>query len=571
MNTLLQEDQVERAQGTGVNAPGPAVDLPSTEFIPDEVTPVTTSNAEAPPMQAGNNNWGQIQEALEAGYSRDEVSGYLQQNMGLQADQADKQVIESVQDKIRSAQDEGYSVNEIKDYLIVNRYDGSVIDSAIKGLEAPQGHKKFAWDPNTVAEDAQDMSDLYKNIYGKYSTFGKQLGGAFNEEMGLEARREVNALNVSIATNMKERGFDTFINPETGDLMVRTEDGMELEVDSSMINDLYNSKFEISGAITGAITGAKTGAKVGAAAGIAAGNLTGVGLVLPEEVVTGPAGATVGAIGGAILGGAGGAATGKALDMTTNALILKEDLEASLYMTQMKEAAIFDGVAGIVGAGIFKMGASGLKHVMRAYDFAIAGNTKGAYNALLDNMLITDDQAKEMVKSWEKHTGIKAPGKSFEEQAIGVIADTEQGAEAFVAHAASKDPRAAMQVVTDIDSRAKDLLSLVDNIADDNIGDLMRNQLTDYTADVKNFYGEVKKLGADAINGTDYRFDYDRLAIDPMLESVSKGVSNPRNKEAFLLHSERIANASQDRTFGGLIELRQAVNDFKYSSHFFYS
>lgn len=564
MATVLQETEEVRPTGVGVDGQGPDVDLPSTQPIP-QVEPTSQTNMSTPTMQAGNNNWGKIQEALEAGYSRDEVSSYLQQNLGVDADQADKQVIESVQDKIKSAQDEGYSTAEIKDYLIVNRYDGSVIDSAIKGLTVPKDHKKFAWDPNTTAEEAQDVADLYKNIYGKYSTFGKQIGGAFSTEMGLEARREVNQLNASIAKSMQDKGFDTFINPETGDLMVRTEDGMELEVDSSMINDIWNSKFEIGGAIAGAITGAKTGSKVGAGIGIAAGNMTGVGLALPEELVTGPVGAGVGAIVGGVVGGAAGASTGKALDMTTNALILKEQLEASLYMTQMKEAAIFDSVAGVVGAGLFKMGASGLKQVMRAYDFALAGNTKGAYNALLDNMLITDDQAREMVKAWEKHTGTVAPGKSFEEKAIGVIADTEQGAEAFVAHAASKDPRAAAQVVSDIDKRAKDLVKLVDSVADDNIGDLMRNQVADYTADVKNFYGEVKQLGAKAIDGTDYRFDYDKLAIDPVLENISKGISDPRKKEAFVLYAERIGNASQDRTFSGLVELRQAVNDFKYS------
>lgn len=500
-----------------------------------------TSKTTPQPMKATENNFAKIQEALSQGYSRQEIAGYLQQNLGIDPDEADKQVIESVQSKIKDAQAQGYTPDEIKNYLINNRYDGSIIDSAMKTVEVPRKWKKYEWDPNTPAEEAQDISDLYKNVYGKYSTTGKQVLGFFDEASGIEARREVNQLNMSIMTKLKEEGIDAFINPSSGDLMMRDENGNEQEVDSSFVNDLYNSKGEISGAIAGGIAGAKFGAKAPGRAKL---------LTIPVM---------------SAMGSMFGASIGKAADMTINAAILKEDLEAQLYIQQMKEAAIFDGVANVAGTAVFKTGKHGLRAIMRAYDFALAGNSKGAYKALLENMQISDDQAKALVEQWEKFNKTSAPGKSIEEKAIAVVASTQQGAENMVKYSASKDPRLANVIISDIDQRAKGLLSAVDNVADENVGKFVREDLGKYRQDVKDFYGIIKNQGAEAINGTDFRFNFDKLAIEPVLKNIGQNITDPRMQEAFLANMSRIQGASKDRTFGGLLELRTAVNDFKYS------
>ncbi len=504
--------------------------------------PVAGTSVSSPqPMKAAENNFTKIQEALSQGYSRQEIAKYLQQNLGVDPDEADRQVIESVQSKIKDAQAQGYTPDEIKNYLIENRYDGSIIDSALKTAEVPRSWKKYEWDPNTPAEEAQDISDLYKNVYGKYSTMGKQVLGFVDEQSGIEARREINQLNISIAEKLKEEGIDAFINPSSGDLMMRDENGIEQEVDSSFVNDIYNSKAEVTGAITGGIYGAKLGAKV-----------PGKAKILAVPVMS-------------AMGSMLGSSIGKAADMTINAAILKEDLEANLYMQQMKEAAIFDGVMNVVGTAVFKSGKHGYKAIMRAYDFALAGNSKGAYKALLENMQISDDQAKALVEQWEKFNQKAAPGKSAEEKAIAVISSTQQGAESMVKYSAAKDPRLANVIISDIDQRAKGLISAVDGIADENVGKFVREDLGKYRQDVKDFYGLIKNQGADAINGTDFRFNFEKLAIDPVLNNIGKNITDPKLQENFIAHMSRIQGASKDRTFGGLLELRTAVNDFKYS------
>lgn len=505
-------------------------------------TPPAGATSDAPPpMSQTEVNYSKIQQALSAGYSRDEIAGYMATSLGVNADEADKQIIESVQDKIKKAKAAGYQDNDIKNYLIQNKYDGSIIDSAMKSAAVPKPWKKYEFDPNTKAEDAMDIADLYKNIHGKYSTMGKQVLGVMDEQKGIEARRDINKLNISLAAKLKKDNIDAFINPTSGELMMRDENGMEQEVDSSFLNDLYNSKGELAGAITGGIYGAKAGAK-------APGRTK--AFAIPAAT---------------IFGSMLGAAAGKSADMALNSMIIKEDLEASLYATQMKEAAIFDGVAGVLGAGVIKLGAKGGRGIMRAYDFVVAGNSKGAYRALLDNMNITDAQAKELVEQWEKLNNKVAPGTGPEEKAISVVTSTQQGAEGYARYAAATDPKLATSVISSIDARAKGLTKAIDNIADDNVGALVREDLKTYQKDVKDFYGLVKDQGAKEVDGTDFRFDLEKLAIEPVLNNISKTIADPARRESFIAYAARIENASQDRTFSGLVDLRQAVNDFKYS------
>jgi hypothetical protein len=464
-----------------------------------------------------------------------------------------------LKEKIRAVEAKGIEPKAIKEYLLANGY--SEEDTAL----VREKWQRYEWDPDTPAEEAKDLADLYKDVYEKYSTTGKQIQGLWNLEKGIEARREVNQLNKSIVDKLQEFEYDAFVSPETGELMLRNEDGTVEEIDSSFVNRLYNTKAEIGGAIAGAWTGAKVGSKVGAGVGIAAGNMTGIGVVLPEELVTGPAGAAIGGIVGAIGGSMVGASAGKGIDMTINALQLKESIEAKMYLSQMKEAAIFDGVAGVLGTATFKLGAAGLKQIMKSFDFVARGNSKGAYKALKENLLITDDQAAEMVQQWERFNAKKAPGKSFEEKAIGVVSSTQQGAEPFVGSVASSEPMVAKAIIKDIDDRAKGLTKLIDNATGDNVGNLVREDLGKYTSEVKNFYGEVKQIGSDAINGTDFKFDLDKLALEPVMKTIEKGISNPTKREQFLSYALRIENASEGRQFGDLLELRQAINEFKYS------
>lgn len=536
----------------------PPVDLPGSEgntteletqqetTVPDTELTAQPQAVETTPKTSSNNTSSLVAEALNSGYSIDEVKSYLMQTKGMSDEEADLNIVGGVKSKVLEAKQANYSDEEITNHLTEKGYDTNTIDKVLKASKLDSKYKSLDYNSSEITEQdkAQEISDLYKNIYQKYSTLGKHVTGVFNDEDAVAARREVNLLNIGVTEQLKKKGVDSFIDPESGEVMMRDKNGLVTEVDSSILSDIYNSGGEFAGAIAGGATGARIGAT-----GYAAGPLVG----------------TVTTAGGALIGSAIGAMGGRAYDLTVNAKKLSEDLSASLYRTQMKEAGIFDIAAGVVGAGIYKVGAKGYKSMVKGYEYLSHGNPNGAYKALKDNLNITDDQAADMIANWEKLNNTKAQGKTFQEQAIGVVSQTGQGAESAVKAAAAQHERVATVLKQSVDARAKGIQEAVKTITDDNVGTFVRNDLKAYQDDVKDFYGVIKQQGADAINGTNFRFDLDKIAIKPVMKDIEKNLSNPIAREHYIGYANRVEAASEDRTFGGLLEMRSIVNDFKYS------
>lgn len=484
-----------------------------------------------------NGDWSNIQKALTEGYSKDEISAYLQQTQNLDKDTAELQVIDSVRAKIKSATSEGYTDEEVRDFLIQNNYDGALVDNAFKDL-APKKWKALDFDPNTTKENVMDIADLYHNLYDKYSNTAKSVAGVFDDSTALDARRDINNINFTIANKLKERGFETQIDP-AGQLLYKADNGLMMPVDSSFLNGLYNSKAEAVGSIAGAIGGGVLGTAIMPGAGTAAGSF---------------------------IGGGVGAAIGKGVDMLVNANRLKEELDTSLVLTQMAQAGIADGVFSVLGTGIIKAGGASLRKVVKAFELVRSGNAEGAYKALLDNMLIDEDQAEQLVQAWENLNDRVAPGKTMLDKAISVIATTQQGAEMLVGPAVNKNPKLANTLAKDINDRAKGLAKAVNDLGADGVGTNLRAGLDAYRKDVKEFYGVIKQQAGDAIDYTDFRFDYDALAVKPALDTIGSGITDPRIMERYVAYAQKIEGLSKTRTFSSLVDLRQTVNDFKHSS-----
>jgi len=516
---------------------------------PEPVTEVEAPTVPEP--QQGDQYWSQINTALKTGASRQDVKSYMAKNLNMSEDDADLQIVKSVADRITKAYANGASDEDVQRYLEVNNYAKDVADSAIKYAGSNKEWKRLDWQPNAGPQEATDLTELYKNVYGKYSTQGKSVLGFFgNEQAATQARQEINQLNSSMVDYLNQNGFKASLSPETGELTIENEQGRRQAVDSSMLASLFASKGEIAGSIAGAIGGAKLGSL---APGIAK---------IP------------GTIGGAVVGGASGAALGKAADLAINSFQLKEKLEADLYLTQMKEAAITDVALGTLGTGLFKLGAKGYKTIMKAYDFALAGNAQGAAKLLRDSLHLTEDQAQEITQQFVERldaplTRKGAFGRTVPlneaQTEIAALASTQQGAEGFVRQAAGANPQLANAMRINLDNKAKDVTRAINSVTDDNTASLMRQDLKAYQKDVKDYYGAVKREAADNIDGTDFRFDLDKLAIEPVLKDISGRLSNPIKREGFVNYAARIEEASADRTFSGLLELRQAVNDYKYS------
>lgn len=462
--------------------------------------------------------------------------------------------------QVQQAKDEGYSTEEIKTFLS---------DSGTSEVEINQLFKTSAPDFGPIAEpiaqdlsdrlqsqetgqtqaegEAEDLSDLYRNLYGKYSTTGKELVGLFSESSAVSARQDVVKLNRLIAGKLVSKGVDAFLDPQTGELVMKNEAGLVVPIDSSVFNSIVNSKFEAVGAIGGA--------KLGILAATAIGQippLTG----LPEELVTVPIGA---AIGSAI-----GAAGGRKADLVLNAFKLKEDLDEKIAADQVIEAGIADSVLGLTGTSVSFLGKKMMRPLINAYNLVTRGNSAGAQRALLKNMQLSEAEAADLVTQWELFNQTPAPGISPKEKAVGVITSTQPGAETFVKQAASIDQEVAFSITKNIDKRAKGLQKSIQNITKENVGGIVQSDLTAYMNDVRNFYRLTRNQATDVINKTDYRFNLEQFAISPVLENMEKTVADPTMQERLVHFAQKIDLLSSDRSFGSLLDLRQTINNFKF-------
>jgi hypothetical protein len=517
-----------------------------------EGAPVETAPVEAPSAPAPEaNQSSSIQKALNSGYSQEEIKAYLATTKNISEDEADLAIVKSVKEKVNQAKEAGYTNEDVLNYLIDNGYEGKLAENAIKSSSVKEIKPDLVVEL-TEEEKATEISDLYTNVYSKYSTMGKQIQGIYDLDAGIDARRDISKLNYAITNKLKEYGIDAYIDEDTRAVTMRNKDGSVSEVESSFLGSILNSSGELGGAIAGGFAGARAGGIAGAAAGA---------IFPPVEAFTVPAGVAIGAIAGSVTG----ASAGRGIDLLINSKKLSEDLEASFYASQMKEAGIYDAVLGVAGSAAFKIGAKSYKGVIKGYNYLSHGNPKGAYRALKENLNLTDAQAADMVKKFEDFNSTKAVGKTFEEKAISTISQTGQNAETAVRSAASQYERVSTILKTSVDARAKGLQKAVDSVANENVGKFIREDLKAYQDDVKDFFGVIKEQGKEAIDGTDFRFDIAKLAIEPVIKNIERKLSDPIAKQTFVGYASRIAYASEDRTFSGLLELRSAVNDFKYS------
>lgn len=519
------------------------------------------ADARARQQQPKPDQWSKVSKALADGVSRDDASDYLASTLKISKDDADAALVTTVQNKVKAAKDKGLTDEYISTYLKSKQYDPSLVDSAIRASSINQDYTASEYNPAAEVKDAEIKAGLISNLYSKYSTLGKYALGYVNETpdangetWSVKAQRDSTQLKSLIVSMLNEHGIKAYKHPETGEVMMTDSKGQEHLVDSHFLRDMKNSTTEIVGGIGGAMIGATQGAEWGAAAGTA--------------IAPGPgtvAGAAVGGVVGAYGGSAVGSAAGRGIDMAINAAQLDETISGRMYLEQMKQAGIFDIVAGAVGHAVVKSGVGLGRAVMKSYKYATAGNYKGAYKALLENTGLTDEQARKIVKDYEDFHGASIAKKEYEKRAITILSTTQQGGEIAVSKAASTDPHLYRSILTNINDRAKSLHNSAVSLTDENVGKLVRDDLNAYQDDVKLFYGQVRDAGVYAIDGTDFRFNLDKLAIAPVLKNIEQSIGDPRMRELYISYATRIENATKDRLFSGLLDLRQAVNEFKYT------
>lgn len=360
------------------------------------------------------------------------------------------------------------------------------------------------------------------------------LGNTLKAKQVEEAEKAARAKVISMA---QDKGIT--LQWQGGEYYAQTPEGQWAKVTPTLWDELWAMKGEAVGAAAGAVAGARAGAA----------------LPVPHPLAKLALGAA-----GSVVGAAVGSATGAEADYLYTAMKQSEELSAKVAAHKAITAAEWSVIGDVIGYPVAKLTGAAVKGIMQARDFIKTGNTTGAYRALKDTMFISDSEAQELTDKLAKQLAV--PGSNEQERAIVSAAITKPGGEQLVRAATSTSPRVSQAVLQSIDSRAK---SLLEGTETKNVGTLLRQDLGNYVSDVKQFFSSVKDEAMKAPNASRVQFNYDKLAVEPLMQRLEGNIQDDAVLNRFKNLVMRVRETSDSRTFPDLLELRQIVTGFKYN------
>ena len=384
-------------------------------------------------------------------------------------------------------------------------------------------------------DEATNIISKYNNMYKKYSTGINDISGSItgNKDKVNEAAYDSLVLKNNLLKELQNQGIkDITLNKNNN--LVRVVNGVEEELDSSFIQDMYSAKGAIAGSVALGIVGAEAGA------------------------IAGPGGALV----GGIVGGALGAFGGKGIDIALNQLDIIQKIDSDLALQQMTEEGIVDAIGGVIGHQVFKGIAYAGTKAKNLYKFIQEQNIEGAKDFANKHFNTTEAQVDELIANVEAKIG--PIDGTRDEKALKVLAMTQPGGEAIVKAADVFDPTASAQVANQVFTRAKQLKQAANELNADNIHYVVNKNLDTYIKEVQDNYGAVKQAGQDFTEG--YTFNYEKTGLKPILDEIGAKIEDPRIAQNYANLMERVGDATDGRTFEDLVDLRQLVNEVKYNS-----
>lgn len=513
-----------------------------------------------------------VANAMQEGYNDEEIRSFLKEK-GLADDEIEAAVTQG--SKAKQAIDQGYSPEEVQAFVdgkepkleptaktqpAMDSWQGTnaskiaegykqayaegtapgpenVVEAYGAGPKALQARRDDAYKKLTKQEaiSARDLVTSMQVLNPALVSLTDRVQGFAGDKLkqAQVMRAEEESRNKIIAM-AKDHGVE--LEMQDGEYYAKMEDGRYARVTPDLWDSLISAKGEAAGGVAGALAGARLGA------------------------MATPAPHPLAKLAGSAVGAAIGAAAGSQVDYLYNAIKLSEDMNAQVAANKALTAAELSIVGDTLAYPIAKLGSAGVKQLLKAKRFLTEGNSEGAYQALKDTMLISDVEAQQLVDKLGKIAAV--PGQTMEEQRIAATALTRPGAQSLVHAAIAADPKASQAVIQSIDKRAQDLLTTSKELTTVDTAKLLRDDLDNYVNDVKQFYGDVKGVVNSA---RPISFNYDKLAVEPVLQRLEKNIQDPATLERFLSKARAIRETSDSRTFPDLLELRHQVNDFLYN------
>jgi len=476
------------------------------------------------------------QKATAAGFSEEKISAYIAEKT------ATSSVPEVVEPEIKPLakptvsfnKEGGYSFfpalpeDEVRQIASAIGVDPSTEDGINATYSQAQRQKNWQRSGQELLTDLQE----FNNVARPFSAIKSTYNTAANAEYEQMKRQSIE----NILSMAADRGLQA--EYRNGEFVAYDEQGNLQKITPSFLQSIGAEKFETVGAIAGAAAGLRA-----------------------------PVAHPLAKLVAAMAGGAAGAALGESVDYLASAVELQEELDAKVAAEKAMGAAAMDALltGGIAAGGkvLSKLGAAGWNSAKHAFSLVKDGNTVGAHKALKDALgYITDEEAQEIVARWERLHQQKAPGKTTKEKAISILPRTTPGGETVVAAAAREDAKAAITLRADLNARAQTVLNFAKNPAE--TGANLRQALSDYTTSVRNAYAETKAAADFAPKG--YEFNLVNKSLVPALEETIEEIADPSVVEKLQRTLIRIEQRTESRTFQDLLDLREALNEFKYAN-----
>ncbi|MEE8598117.1 MAG: hypothetical protein V3S69_01105, partial [Dehalococcoidales bacterium] len=323
--------------------------------------------------------------AIKAGNEPEDVKQFLMDDREFSEEEADSALARITQ--VQGAIDAGYSEDEVRQFLSANElpYDSSQQTFSPEPVadteEQIQGAFDLLTQPSVSAGAASESTGVDENgdlirasdLVAKLQTITRDNGDIIRAGHGLfspEAARDAETIsraNIQNIVNLaSKRGVE--LTYEDGEFVIQTPQGPAV-VTPSLWQEVLEAKGEIFGGISGGIAGGIAGAQV----------------PVPHPLLK--AGTIVA---GSVIGAATGSVLGTEMDYMMTAMELQEEFDSQLAMRKAVNTAAISAVMDVGGLGIFKLGKFGYRSVQTAFRMMKDGNTAGAHKALKETLFLSD-------------------------------------------------------------------------------------------------------------------------------------------------------------------------------------
>tara|TARA_R110000851_G_C13101812_1_gene568636 strand:+ start:14065 stop:18084 length:4020 start_codon:yes stop_codon:yes gene_type:complete len=401
--------------------------------------------------------------------------------------------------------------------------------------------------------NAEQLLSRLQVISPNMSSITTRMSGYFGNEIAAKKQEEAVAASAQHIVNLAaQRGITMAFQPNPegdgidqmsafggGKWFAQGPDGQAIPIDEGFWEGMRQESQEITFGVAGAVAGGK----------------------MTSNFTKNPYLVGLGSIAGAVLGAAGGTE----LDYLRDSVTLHEEMSANVAAHKALTAAEVSVIGDAIGYPLVKGAGQIWKATKAAKDFLLDGNTAGAYKALKDTMFLSDSEITDITNGLNKATTRDTSSMKTLEERIQATVLTQPGGEGIVKAAGSIDPQAGAAVAKAIDTRAQDILATTATLTDDNVGRVLAQDLSNYTNDVKQYYGDVKALVAKSPRINDFAWDFEQVGVRQAMSKVYDGILDDTVKNNFALRMNYINGMSDSRTLTDLIETRQLVNDFKFN------